>query len=252
MKKLNWLKINWYDENAIICVSKHSVRDYVKGKGLGHILVKQIAIFENEKEINSNNISNNCVLKTTHDSGGVYLITDKEKVDLKTIKKDIKKRLKINYALLSGEWPYHYVSRKIVCEELLVPKKNKEILDYKVLCFNGKPELIYVTSLHGEEKLSAYYDLNWNKLSIKWNNLSNDINLKKPLFFNKMIEYSKILSSDFPHARIDFFDVDDEIYFSEITFFHYAGFGLFDPDKIDLELGKLLKLPNKENSWNKK
>ena len=54
----------------------------------------------------------------------------------------------------------------------------------------------------------------------------------------EMIEVGRILSEDFPYARIDLYDVDGTIYFGEITFYPWSGYVQFTPDGFDYRLGE--------------
>jgi hypothetical protein len=53
------------------------------------------------------------------------------------------------------------------------------------------------------------------------------------------------LSKGFPHARVDFYIIDNQIYFGEITFTHGAGFSEITPKSFDEHMGDLLKIPFK-------
>jgi hypothetical protein len=59
------------------------------------------------------------------------------------------------------------------------------------------------------------------------------------------------LSADFPHARVDFYDIDGKIVFGEITFFNASGYMKFEPDEFDYELGDKFELPKKDNKGKK-
>lgn len=56
-----------------------------------------------------------------------------------------------------------------------------------------------------------------------------------------MIELARILSKDFPFVRVDLYNVDGKIYFGELTFYPASGYGFFNPDSFDFELGKQFK-----------
>ena len=60
-----------------------------------------------------------------------------------------------------------------------------------------------------------------------------------------MKDLARELSKGLPHARIDFYEVNGQVYFGEITFFHHGGWTRFDPEEWDLTLGSWIKLPNK-------
>ncbi len=42
--------------------------------------------------------------------------------------------------------------------------------------------------------------------------------------------------------RTDFYVVDGQIYFGEITFFHGSGFDPFDPPEYDRKFGDMIRL----------
>ena len=52
-----------------------------------------------------------------------------------------------------------------------------------------------------------------------------------------MLEFASVLSKGFPFVRVDFFEVNDRIYLSELTFDSGDGHRKFDPESFDMELG---------------
>lgn len=60
--------------------------------------------------------------------------------------------------------------------------------------------------------------------------------------FDKMCKYAKILSKDFPHARVDLYNINEKISFGELTFYPSTGYMIFEPDNFDYEIGKNFKL----------
>lgn len=60
-----------------------------------------------------------------------------------------------------------------------------------------------------------------------------------------LIEICEKLSKDIPYLRVDCYIIDVQIYYGELTFYTWAGFIAFEPDSIDLEIGKMLSLPKK-------
>ena len=67
----------------------------------------------------------------------------------------------------------------------------------------------------------------------------------KPHKFELMKELAEKLSKDIPHVRVDFYEVNGNVYFGEMTFFHFSGFVPFDPEEWDYTFGSWLKLPSK-------
>lgn len=54
------------------------------------------------------------------------------------------------------------------------------------------------------------------------------------------------LSKDIIFLRVDFFYVDEHVYFGYYTFFDWVGLGKFSRYEQDQKLGKLIKLPSNE------
>ena len=63
-----------------------------------------------------------------------------------------------------------------------------------------------------------------------------------------MIELAEKMSKDFAQVRVDFYYVNNKIYFGEMTFTSMSGGEKFDPKSADLELGQHIHLPPK-NQW---
>lgn len=248
-EKLNWMKLYWYDERALICSDKYTVREYVKSKGLGTILNELYAVYDSPKEIDIRKLPAQFVLKATHDSGHVFICTDKNTFDIKKVKKQLRRILNFDYEYFGGEWPYASNHKKIICEKYLEDKNAGELFDYKFFCFNGKPEMIFFCSDRANRTKSDFYDLDWNLLPFRENFEPSGKVYPKPSQLTQMIEYARLLAEGFPFVRVDFYQVEERIIFGELTFFHGAGTAWFKPETIDQDLGDKIVLPNKTKPW---
>ena len=57
-----------------------------------------------------------------------------------------------------------------------------------------------------------------------------------------MIELARVLSNGLPFVRVDFFNVNNKLYFGEFTFYDWGGMKpLKDP--WESRLGEMIKLP---------
>ena len=121
-----------------------------------------------------------------------------------------------------------------------------QLKDYKIFCFHGEPKFIEVDyDRYFGHKLNVY-DLDWNFIDFYMTS-PNDPNVKipRPLKLEKMLEFARILSKGDVFTRVDFYSVDNDIYFGELTYTPGAGMIDFHPDEYDLKLGELLQLPGK-------
>ena len=120
--------------------------------------------------------------------------------------------------------------------------------DYKFFCFDGKVKFLYLSEgleNHDTARIS-YVTLDWKQAEFYREDYKPFEKLPpKPVNFNKMIELAELLSRDIPFLRVDFYEINQQIYFGELTFYTGSGFTKFVPEKWDRKLGELIKLPEK-------
>lgn len=244
--KLQWLKLNWYDQTATKCADKYEVREIVKEKIGGKYLNDLIGVYESVEEIDIDKLPNKFVLKGTHGSGFNIICIDKTSIDWDEKFKEMKRWYRKNYYWQNREPVYKDIKPRILCEEFLVQNDGDELRDYRFFCFNGEVKFITVDFSITDKKKTRrnLYDLQWNLLEAEISYpKEKNIKVNKPEKLEEMIELSKKLSSGFPHARVDFYYIDNRIIFGEITFFHQSGMGIISPEDFEIEMGNWLELP---------
>ena len=248
-EKLQWLKL--FNRNPLYTklVDKYEVRDYVK-KLIGEkYLIPCLGVYDSVNEIDFEQLSNQFVLKTTHDSGTVVICKNKKNFDISKAKKFLSKRLKRKYFYLWRKWSYKDVKPRIIAEKYMEDKTYKGINDYKFYCFNGEPKIMFIISERNINPKISFYDMNFNKLDLHQTFPEYHKKIKKPKNFEKMLKFCKILSENFPHVRVDFYECNDQLYFGELTFFDSAGFDKFSPDMYNDILGEWIDL-ERVNKYN--
>lgn len=245
--KLQWLKLNWYDPFATKCADKYKVRKIVEEKIGKNYLNELIAVYERIEEINLDKLPESFVLKGTHGSGCNMIIRDKREENWNENFKIMRRWLRQNHYLEKREWVYRDIKPRIICEKLLEEDGFQNIIDYKFYCFNGKSKYCQVIRGRGEDETIDFYDEDWKHMP--FNGMRNlpmsKEKYKKPKKYEEMLKLADILAGDFPFVRVDFYYVNEEIIFGELTFFPTSGFGKFYPDKYNEIIGNLIKLPKK-------
>lgn len=247
-EKLQWLKL--YDRKDIYTqmVDKVGAKDYVASIIGSEYVIPTIAVYNSVDEIDWASLPNQFVMKCAHDSGGNIICKDKNKLNITAAEKKLRKCLKSDYFMLSREWPYKNVPRRIIVEEYMEDKETAELRDYKFFCFNGEVKAMFVATerqVAGEDVKFDFFDSNYNHLPLRQGHQNAKKLPQKPKNFELMKDLAEQLSADIPEVRIDFYDCNGKVYFGEITFFHFSGMVNFEPEEWDLKFGKWITLPNK-------
>lgn len=247
-EKMQWLKLNDRNTEYTKMVDKYSAKEYV-GSIIGkEYIIETIGIYDKFDDINFSDLPDKFVIKPTHTSGDIYICNDKSKIDYLELKKRVNKWLKRNYYKIHREWPYKNIEPKIIIEKYMDDTKYHELVDYKIMCFNGDPEIIFTcTERFSNEGLKVtFFDLNWEKLPFERHYPSSSRNIKKPNNFDKMLELSKKLSKDIPFVRVDWYEINGKLYFGELTFYPGSGYEEFTPEEWDTIIGQKIKLPRRK------
>ena len=242
-EKLQWLKLNYYSNNPLVvkCSDKFAVRDFIKEKGYEDLLVPLIGNWEKPEEIDWTKLPQKFVLKCNHGCAYNIVCNNKDELNEKETKKQLKKWLKEDFGAFNIEIHYSKIKpHKIICEEYL----GKSITDYKFFCFNGEPKFIYVSNdlVHDRQAQIGFFNLDGSKMPLKRDDYTDIEEIKLPSFFDEMKEVAKKLCKDFPFVRVDFFLANERYYFAELTFTPSACMMPFNPEKYDLEWGILLNI----------
>lgn len=243
-EKLQWLKL--YDKNSqhTKMVDKYEVKKIVSNIIGEEYIIPTIGVWNSFDDINFDLLPNSFVLKCTHDSGGIYIVKDKNNIDLTKIKNKIENSYNNNYYKHGREWPYKDVKKRIIAEPYLEDKKYHELRDYKFFVFSGNVKFMFVaTNRQGKgETYFDFFDENYNHLNIINGHANAPIIPEKPINFHKMIKLAEKLGKNEPQVRIDFYEINGKVYFGEITYFHWSGFMPFVPNEWDEKIGKYIDL----------
>ena len=247
-EKLQWLKIN-YNKSSVHTqmVDKYKVREIIANTIGEEYLFPLLGVWENADDININQLPSQFVLKTNHDSGGVWICKDKDAFIEKwpLYKKQINKRLNHNYYLNGREYVYKDVSPRVIAEKYMVDESGDDLKDYKFFCFNGEPKILFCVSdrFKGGVANFDFFDMDLKRLPIRAYGHPNSNNQTLEISnFDKMIEISKKISKGFPHVRVDLYNINGQIYFGEFTFHHDGGFVPFCPEEWDVKLGDYINI----------
>lgn len=249
-EKLQLYKMKYRNPLMHQCVDKYEVRKYVESKGLGNILNELYGVYERPEDIDFDALPNQFVMKTTTGSGGqnVIIVKDKMSSDLDEFRKKLKRWNGANNPspLAFREWAYAGIkNNRIIVEKLLEDNNNIDgfIDDYKLMCFNGKFKILWVDKGRFYDHHRGFWDEDLKFLPDVYSD--HDTFKTSPVLpanIGEMVKIAEKLSEDFPHARVDLYNIKGKIVFGEITFYPWGGFVLFHPDSFDLQLGEFFSV----------
>lgn len=227
------------------CSDKYEVRNYVKSKGLEYLLVPLIGdVYESEKEIDFRSLPNKFVLKATNGCQMNLVCDNKEELNVNKAKKIINSWIRNGFNRDVQEPHYKNIKHRIICEQFL--DGVDAIVDYKIHCLNGNPVFILVCSERCNGLKLNVYDLKWQPIDAICGKHKNDKEIKKPTHLSDMLEVSKKLSKDFRFVRVDLYQIEEKVYFGELTFTPDGGMLSYFTGKFDKKMGSILSLEERK------
>ena len=247
-EKMAWLQLNDNIELRAKCADKLLVHEYVKEKLGKDICVPVIKVYNSPDNIVLGELPERFVLKCNHGYAFNIICRDKKTFELQKAKEDLQTWLNTPFGDKTLEPHYLKINRKCYAEQFLKNEGYTELIDYKFLCFEGKPTYMQIlTGRHTEDFHLNYYDMDGKFVDISRTDVRNNPTMLDtiPLHFALMKGYAKILSKDFHFVRVDFYEVDGVVYLGEMTFTPAAGFIRWTDPTIDRKFGDMIKLKKK-------
>ena len=249
-EKLQWLKL--HDRNPIYSqmVDKYESKQYVSDRiGEEYVIPVVGGPWNSPDEIDFDALPEQFVLKTTHDCGGVLICRDKSQFDIEAAKKFMEGHLQRNYYLHCREWPYKDVKPRVFAEKFLCEgDETAAVRDYKFFTFNGEPKLMYIASGRDYAKkdkqvvYADFFDMEYNHVDLCIDHDNAPEPPAKPQNFERMVECARKLAQGTKHLRVDFYEVNGQMYSGELTFFHCGGLHEFKTKEWDKTMGDWISL----------
>lgn len=245
-EKIQWLKLYDSTPEKTKYADKLAAKKIFIEKFGEEYVFPLLGEYQEFDEINFDQLPEQFVLKSSTGSGRNIIVTKKSDLNIPLAKEHFKQWAKENYGLKPGfELHYMNIQPSILVEKYMGDLPHS-LVDYRLYCFDGEPKIfwtdIYSDSPNWQRNI---YDIEWNLINTAISFPRMEKNVDKPVNLDKMIEFSKILSKDFCHARVDFFEVEEKLYISELTFTNESGVSVFENEEYNIKMGDWLTLPKK-------
>ncbi len=241
-EKILWLLCHTYDKRYARYADKIAVRDYLAECGWGDLCVPLIGVWDSPEEIEFEALPARFVLKCNHDSGSTRVV-DRTAPDFDEdeLRKFFRTKLKRKFGYSNGELYYNAIKPRILAEQFLKAGQGQSsIPDYKVWCFDGKPFCIWACVNRSADSVQVRtFDTDWQPVEgadrPTGHYLAAEIDIPRPAHLGTMLQAAARLSKGFPEARVDFYEAEGKLWFSELTLAAYGG-------RIDFHTPEFLRI----------
>jgi len=246
-EKIQWLKLYDHDSFYTVCADKYAAREYWSQFGEDGLIPLLFQTYD-WKEVNFQNLPDlPCIIKCNTGCGCYEVVRDKRFVDYERLQMKCRKWMTGNYYYKSQEWQYKNIKPCIIIEKLLLDSKGNIPNDYKLHFMNGKLQFIYCSIDREGENYRSIYSPDWKQLDLEWVETKKHTgimgkHIECPATFHKMIEIGEKIAQRFKYVRVDFYDLEGQLYYGEITLHHGSGYDTFEPESYDLYYGNVLKI----------
>lgn len=250
-EKIQWLKLYNRRPEYTVMADKYLARDYIREKLGEEYLIPLLGAWDSPDEIDFDALPDKFVLKCNHNSGvGMYICKDKSKMDVKKVKRELRRGLAQDYYLAKREWPYKDVPRKIICEQYMTDTPDSQnFTDYKFFCFDGRVDcvMLCLERSSGDTKF-YFFDKDWElkRYNLRGQAAPEGFTVPKPSCMDQMFQIAEELSKGMPFVRVDLYQSGEQVYFGELTFFPDSGFDANILKETDAYFGKCLCLPTRK------
>lgn len=243
-QKLQWLKLNYRVQDEWKLVDKFEAKAIVSSQIGAERVVPTLALYHDPADICFDELPQSFVLKCTHNSGGVVLVKDKNVLNEDAAREKLAHALRRNYFFNGREHHYRDIKPRIIAEPFLEDAAKGQLLDYKFFCFNGEVRAMFVASDRSTGNVKFdYFDANFHPLDLRQLYPKSQVPPERPQLYEEMLDIARTLSQSHPHVRVDLYEANGQIYFGEMTFYHFGGMHRFRPAKWDRIFGEWLTLP---------
>ena len=173
------------------------------------------------------------VVKSRHGCGHTVVVRNRS--DHSFAVQQSKRWMQQRYGAWLDEWLYGQIERGLLVEPFIGSGPSLPV-DYKVFVFGGRARFVQVHLGRGSgEHRWIVFDPEWRRDSP----ITSDPDPLPPMTLKAMLEAAERLSDDFCFVRADFYEVDQQPRFGELTFYPGSGLERIQPPRLDLLMGLL-------------
>jgi len=234
-------KLHHRDPLMAETASKLGLRGHVSrvlgGDAAEQVLVPLLYQTDNPEALPFGEFPLECVLKPNHASGWMLFRPEAEPLSRELMLATCRRWMQSRFGLLTHEWPYATMPRRILVEPLLRDERGAIPRDYKLFMFHGRCRMIQVDDDRFGQHTRTCYDEAFRPLDVTYR-YPQGPHEEAPKTFGAMLELASALAEPFAFVRVDLYSIGERVYVGELTHWPVSGHGRFEPISYDAWLGE--------------
>lgn len=196
---------------------KYRVRDYVRQRGLGNILIPLIAACDKPEDIEWDKLPDRFAIKLNYGVGMNIICKNKRQLDKNMTVAKLREWLDNPKQYSFSESHYNLIERKIIVENFIDDGNSGFPTDYKFMVIKGKTACVLAVyareSGHGEY---LPYTLDWRPREdfAKGKGIAP---IPRPANLAEMVSVAERLAKGLDLVRVDLYSDGERIWFGEMT-----------------------------------
>lgn len=257
------------DSYVVRMVDKFEARNLSREQSKSVALPKLFQVTSDVSELNPNLWPEEFVIKPSHGSGALVLVSKsrrpglkydiqldsfkwnygywgmlRQDMDLSALKKLGEMWLKSNYEYWrpkTPEWAYGRVVPKLLVEELIVNSDGTPATEVRFHCFKGRVHIARITETITLNKFNWTLDRSGIVLraSVVRRTEGEPHLAPIPTNWDEAVKEAEKLSTGFDYVRVDLYATNNKIFFSEYTPYPFGGNQDFRPRILSRRLAKI-------------
>lgn len=237
--RVHWLKL--FDQDLRI----PTLQDKLGGKayvtellGQDHVVPVQW-VGENPRDLAHLDLEPPYVVKTNHDSGSVFFVTDRSTPNQERMIRKLEKSLSRHYGFGTAEWSYALIEPRVFVEAFIEPDPgHTRLADWRFHCVNGQVKwLQYLCNIDGvrmESLVSREGEVLPFNLVVS---AKPGAPFERPANWEQILTLVETVAEGWKYLRVDTYVAGNRVYFGELTFYPVGG---TYPNEGQLKLGPLV------------
>jgi len=237
-EKIQYRKLHDRDPRLSLCSDKVLVKDYVAERLGSEWVTPTLWSGKSLPPREERTWPFPYVIKANHGQGTNIFVRSAEDADWPAIERETRRWLKARYRPHLREEHYHRIEPQLLVEPY-VGAASALPVDYKFFVFHGRVAFATAQVERETGMRIQMYCREGEPLSCSYYRGRPAAVPPKPASFRRMIEAAETLGADFSFVRADFYEIDGEPRFGEMTFMPGSGYRRFDPPEYNRVYGDL-------------